>query len=238
MTQREYAVSDGIVKGKPSRAIVSQITPQGRRVILADGREVKVTDRNKDNGRKRYRLAIPRHMAALERFGPEAVVWEYRLTFPEHLDVLDHDHAEQMWATIEALAPDAFLKLEDARSASPFPARPHAHFISARLLPDMPGLWRYPAPLDMEDRQPSTPECRTLFGFFCYMAKPVLGGAARPTPEDLRRFSREELTRQELTAQDRTDVARKRAQERGFKALPGSAGWVTGGKKRKSKRAA
>ncbi|MBB5297487.1 hypothetical protein [Deinococcus metallilatus] len=219
-------------------AIVSHISPKGPRVVLADGRAVTVEDRNRDSGRKRYRLAIPRYAAALKRFGPDAVVYEYCLTFPAHLDVLDHEDTEHMEDTIRALAPDAFLKVEDSRTPSPLPFDPHGHFVSTVLLPDMPGLWRYPDPLDVLDMVPSSDTHRTLFGFFCYVAKPVLGGAERPTPEDCGRFTPDELARHEMAAQDRTDAARKRAQERGFKALPDSSGWVTGGKKRKGKRAA
>lgn len=222
--------------------ITSQITRKGPRVILADSRAVTIEDRNRDGGHKRYRLAIPRYTTALERFGPDAVVYEYRLNFPKHLDVLDHEDAAQMWATVEALAPDAFVKLEDSRSASPFPTKPHAHFISAHLLPNLPGLWRFPDPLDLEDMQSSTPERRTLFGFFCYTAKPVLGGAARPTREEYGRFGghfdREELDRHEMAAQDRTNAARRRAQKRGLKTLPVCLGWATGGRKRASNRAA
>jgi len=218
--------------------VVSQITRKGPRVILANGRAVEVEDRNKDSGFKRHRLAKLRYAAALKRFGPDAVVYEYCLTFPAHLDVLDHQDAGEMWRIVEALAPAAFMKLVDSRTPSPFPFDPHSHFFSARLLPDMPGLWRYPDPLDMLDMVPSTETHRTLYGFFCYTAKPVLGGAERPNPEDCGRFSREELDRQEMAAQDRTDTARARAEAQGYATLPDCSGWVTGGKKRAGKRAA
>lgn len=219
-------------------AIVSKISKRGPRVILADGRAVEVEDRNKDGGFKRHRAAKPRYSRALERFGPDAVVYEYGLTFPAHLDVLNHQDVEEMWALIMALAPDAFLKLEDSRTSSLFPFKPHAHFITTVRLPEIDGLWCYPEPLDMLDMVPSTANQRTLYGFFCYTAKPVLAGAARPSPEDYRRFTRDELARHELAAQDRTDAARALAQAQGYATLPDCCGWVIGGKKRAGKRAA
>lgn len=225
-----------ITEHKP--ALVSQISKRGPRVVLADGRAVTTEDRNKDSGFRRHRAGKPRYTKALERFGPDAVVYEYVLDFAAHLDVLSYSDTEDMWATIEALAPDAFLKLEDARTTSPFPFKAHGHFISTILLDTMPGLWRYPDPLDMLDMVPSTDTHRTLYGFFYYTAKPVLGGAARPNREDCGRFTRDELARQEMAAQDRTDHARAQAQAQGHAKLPDCCGWVTGGKKRSGKRAA
>lgn len=165
--------------GYTDTAIVSKLTPKGPRVILADGREVKVKDRNHDTGKKRDRTAKARFRRIRKAFPAGAVVWEYGLRFPDHLDVLDHGDAQTMWDTIEAIAPDAVVKLEDVRSNSLSPEGPHAHFLSTVFLSpdDIPGLWRYPEPLDLEAQERSSQTRRTLYGFLWYTAKPVLGGA-------------------------------------------------------------
>ncbi len=218
-------------------AILSQITRKGKRVILADGREVEVTDRNRDTDAKRRRAARSRYKAAVTRWGLDAVVYEYRLTFPAHLDVLDELDADTMRAMIEALDPDAFYKLEDVRNASPFPINPHAHLLSTRDLPPMPGLWRHPEPLDLYTVNLSDDDTRTVYGFFWYTAKPALGGAVRPTPRQYKKlrqqFSKDELVRHLLVAQQRTNAAQARAWAQSRGNLPDTVGWLIGGKKRR-----
>lgn len=221
-----------------THAIISKIGAKGAKYVLADGRQVKIEDRNIDTDGKRRRLALARYEKAVQRWGLEATVYEYRLTFPAHLDVLDHQDADAMWAMINVLAPDAFLKMEDVRGTSTFPTTPHGHFVSTVLLPDdMPGLWRHPEPLDMHTINLSDKDIRTLYGFFWYIAKPTLGGAVRPGKKQYRtlrqQFSKEDLARHLLAAQDRTAAAQARSKTNGHCKLPDTAGWITGGKKRK-----
>jgi len=222
-------------------AVVSKITPKSAKYVLADGRQVKVEDRNTDTDSKRHLLALPRYSKAVQRWGLEATVYEYRLTFPAHLDVLDHQDADTMRAMIQVLAPDAVYKLEDNRSSSSFPTAPHAHFLSTLLLPPMPGLWRHPDPLDLYTIDLSDCDTRTVYGFFWYTAKPVLGGAVRPTPRQYKKlmwqFSKDDLVRQLLAAQDRTNAAKARAKTLGHAKLPDTFGWITGGKKSGGKAA-
>lgn len=234
---------DATEKARPAGKIphtdpfYSKLSKKAARYIVHDGQSTRLTDRNTDTDAKRRRTARSRYESAVKRWGQEATVYEYRLKFPTHMDVLDHDDANTLFATVEALAPDAFIKLEDARSGSPFPTNPHAHFLSTYLLPDMPGLWRHPAPLDLYTVNLSDDQERTVYGFFWYTAKPVLGGAVRPTHRQYQklrqRFSQEDLVRQHLVAQQRTDAATARAQANGHAGLPDTAGWITGGKKRK-----